>query len=169
MIWLALGCTGEPIDTDSGQPKDSDPQVVDSSVDPPFLNDHVVINEIVSRGTGGDWVELFNPTEETVDLSTWEITDNAAEDVLAWRLPEDLEIEAGGYFLIWCDDGAEGVHADFQLSLGEHVTLYSAEGLRVDEVEVPELGEDEAAARVPDGWSTWEVQEPTPEASNGGG
>ncbi|HJN72851.1 MAG TPA: lamin tail domain-containing protein [Myxococcota bacterium] len=162
MIWL-LACNGVPDDTDS---QESDPQVVDSSVDPPFLADHLVINELVSLGTGGDWVELFNPTSEEIDLSTWEITDDAENDVLAWRLPEDISIAAGGYFLIWCDNGADGLHTDFQLSQGEHITIYSELGLRVDEVEVPSLIVDQAAARIPDGWSTWEAQDPTPEASN---
>lgn len=167
MIWL-LACVGDEPATDSGTPTESDPQLVDSSVDPPFEADHLVINEMVAMGTSGDWVELYNPTEEAIDLSTWEITDDEANNALAWRLPEDISIDAGGYFLIWCDDGAEGLHADFQLSAGEHITLFSSTGLRIDSVEVPELAADVASARVPDAWSTWETQEPTPEATNGG-
>ena len=167
MIWL-LACVGDEA-TDTGTPPDSDPQTVDSSVDPPFLADHLVINEIVAQGTEGDWIELYNPTAEAIDLSTWEITDDAANNALPWRLPEDIAIDAGGYFLIWCDDLAEGVHADFQLSPGEHLTLYSEVGQRIDEVEVPVLEADVASARVPDAWSTWEEQDPTPETTNGGG
>ncbi len=34
---------------------------------------HVVINEIVSNTTGGEWVELYNPTSNSIDLSAWDL------------------------------------------------------------------------------------------------
>ena len=28
-------------------------------------------------GNSSDWIEIYNPTSETVDLSGWHLTDNA--------------------------------------------------------------------------------------------
>jgi len=34
---------------------------------------HPVINEFVSNTSNGEWVELYNPTSETIDLSGWQL------------------------------------------------------------------------------------------------
>ena len=81
-------------------------------------------------------------------------------------------LEAGAFLLIWCDDEPEqgDLHATFKLSRdGEQVTLLSASGEVLDDVDVPELEADTSYARVPDGADAWQVVEaPTPGGSNGG-
>lgn len=59
---------------------------------------HLVINEVFSEGTSSnDWVELFNPTGSSVDVSGWKITDNNSSDTLPLSL---TPIPASGYAVI---------------------------------------------------------------------
>jgi hypothetical protein len=59
--------------------------------------DHILINEVCSKSSceGGEWVELFNPTEETIDLSVYTLEDNLHQ-------PHKLSgtIKNGGYAVI---------------------------------------------------------------------
>ena len=56
---------------------------------PSVATDHLVINEVyyaVAPGRGSDtnneWIELYNPTEVPVDITGWEICDNAGCDTI---------------------------------------------------------------------------------------
>ena len=81
--------------------------------------DHVVINEVDINPTGDDsksiseWVEIYNPTESTIDLSNWKI---ASTTVLkkTLTLPSGTVISPGGflkfsYTTIWFTDSNESV------------------------------------------------------------
>ena len=63
--------------------------------------------------------------------------------------------------LIWADDGqeGEGLHAPFKLSKdGEELLLKDLQTVVVDQVQSPELGAEEAYARITDGGEEWEVR-----------
>lgn len=68
--------------------------------------DHVVINEISIdsvSGTGGtedDWVELYNPTDEPVDVSGWSVQKTAGSGGSLVKVILSGTIPAQGYFLI---------------------------------------------------------------------
>lgn len=68
----------------------------------------VVINEIAWAGTAADsndeWIELYNPTSQSVDLSGWSITDDGTT---VYTIPTGT-IPARGYFLI--EDKEEAVN-----------------------------------------------------------
>ncbi|MFA5247699.1 MAG: lamin tail domain-containing protein [Patescibacteria group bacterium] len=70
------------------------------------LANHVVINEVSIDGvigTGGsedDWVELYNPTDESVDLSGWSIQKTAGSGSSASKVALSGVIPANNYFLI---------------------------------------------------------------------
>jgi len=70
------------------------------------LADHVVINEVFIdsiSGTGGtddDWVELFNPTSQAVDLSGWSIQKTSASGGTLYNQALSGSVPANGYFLI---------------------------------------------------------------------
>lgn len=55
------------------------------------LNDHLLITEIVGDPTSAEFIEIFNPTGSTVDLSTVYVTDaddlNAAKTIEYYYLP----------------------------------------------------------------------------------
>lgn len=64
---------------------------------------HLVINEVyynvdTARGTEGDneWLEIYNPTSNNVDISGWKISDNAATDVI----PPGSIVPANGFAVI---------------------------------------------------------------------
>lgn len=46
----------------------------------PVLASSVVINEIlVHPSSGSDWVELYNPTDSTIDLTGWSLSDSTSQ------------------------------------------------------------------------------------------
>ncbi len=85
---------------------------------------HLLINEISVTPEGGEFIEIFNPTNGDIDLTdyylsdnstyvnvasgkAWEpITNNAGTDFLA-RFPANAVIVAGGYRVIATDPGYE--------------------------------------------------------------
>ena len=93
----------------------------------------VVVNELLANATGGagDWIELYNTSDRTVDLSGWYVSDNPAN-------PAKYEIVVGtvlgpqGYLVLTEDSqfgnaADPGCHTPFGLSQdGETLCLYSA-------------------------------------------
>ena len=57
------------------------------------------------------------------------------DEPMKWAFPENTEIPANGYLIVWLDediDDVEGLHADFKLSKsGEMVTLVDTDGIQV--------------------------------------
>lgn len=68
--------------------------------------DHAVINEVSIdsfAGTGGsddDWVELYNPTNQAIDLTGWSIQKTSGTGSSLVKAPLNGSIPAKGYFLI---------------------------------------------------------------------
>jgi hypothetical protein len=102
----------------------------------------VLINElcpanrsIVSDEAGefDDWLELFNPGAEPVDLGGWTLGAEDAND--PWSLPEGLEIGAGGHLVLWADRNLDqgGRHIDMGLDAdGDSVALRRPDGSVAD-------------------------------------
>lgn len=76
---------------------------------------HVVVSEVhydVDDAHGGvnsgnnnnEWVELYNGSAETVDLSGWKLADNNASDLL----PEGTLLPAGAFLIITATSSTEG-------------------------------------------------------------
>lgn len=95
------------------------------------IADHVVINEVDTNPSGDDaksiseWVELYNPTSEDVDIGGWKIASTTvAKKTLA--LPAGATIKAGQFIVysytnLWFPD------------VSEKVQLRDGEGKIVDE------------------------------------
>ncbi len=100
----------------------------------------VVINEVQSNDPSGgaDWVELANPTAETLNISGLILKDNKDKD--SYTIPEGTTIPANGFLVIYQDDsGVQG----FAFGLGKG-----------DSVRIFEDGEQIAIATWPDGSHT---------------
>ncbi|HUT25414.1 MAG TPA: carbohydrate-binding domain-containing protein, partial [Sumerlaeia bacterium] len=74
-----------------------------------------------------DWVELHNPTAQTVSLRGWSLTDDRATPG-KWVFP-DVALGPGGYLVVFAsgESGAAGpeLHANFKLDGdGEYLALY---------------------------------------------
>ncbi len=124
------------------------------------------INEVHPNGTPEDWVELFNSTNNEIDLSNFILHDaKGAEDADAYTIPAGTKIAAGGVLLL--DKFAFGISKS-----GDDVVLLDSEKKVVDKVAVAEYSDaDETAgnsySRQGDGASTWAYSSPTMGTSNG--
>ena len=106
----------------------------------------VVINEIAWSGSREDstaeWIELFNPTEEAIDLAGWRLvsSDGAPDIALHGTIePMDREKPGSGYLLLerGIDDAVPGVAAAIVYvgalsDLGESLFLFDESGALVD-------------------------------------
>lgn len=106
----------------------------------------LVINELLASnsevmtdqdGEYDDWIELYNNSNNPIDLSGYLLSDDL-EELDKWVFPDEIIIDAGGYLIIWADGDIEqeGLHASFKLSsAGESLFLSSPSGLEIiDEV-----------------------------------
>lgn len=99
------------------------------------------ISEFLAQNSGGlrdsyhespDWIEIANPGPESVDLTGWHLTDDAA-DFRKWTFPE-ITLQAGGYLVVFASGRdvvlPEGeLHANFRLSAsGGYLALTDPEG-----------------------------------------
>ena len=141
----------------------------------------VVINELMAdndnvhadpQGDYDDWLELYNLTDTAVLLTGMYLSDKE-DELTQWEFPENTEIPANGYLVVWLDDdvdAAEGLHANFKLSKdGETVILVGtdAHGNRVlDSVTFEAQETDVAYGRLPDGTGEFQIVQATPGAPN---
>jgi len=106
----------------------------------------IVINEINYNSSlnldSEDWVELYNPTSESIEISLWEFRDEGN----IFIIPENVILNPGDY-LVLCKDlnmftnqfpNISNTIGDFDFGLnggGERIRLFDINGLLIDEVE----------------------------------
>jgi hypothetical protein len=99
--------------------------------DPPGHIPPVLVNEALTSSVAPalDAIELFNPTDATVDLSGWFLSDDSATPK-KFRIPEGTTIDPGG-FLVFNETQFNAVPAaegNFALSsMGDEVYLFSGD------------------------------------------
>ena len=91
-----------------------------------------------------DWVEIENCSDETVSLSGWTLSDGESKD--GWALP-DTQLVPGDHLLIFAagKDAAAG-YANFSLSAGETLCLFTPSGALADATDCLEAKADIAQA-----------------------
>lgn len=137
----------------------------------------VVINEFMASndatasdqdGDFDDWIELYNNTNASIDLSGYSLSDDGT-DLTQWSFPSGTTIEANGYLIIWADedDDQEGLHASFKISAsGETLYLVNTTGEIVDEITFEDQTTDVSYGRYPNGTGDFETMAPTFNAEN---
>ena len=96
------------------------------------------------EGDSPDWVELYNPSASSVDLSGLHLTDKA-DELDKWSFPNGSQIEAGGYLVVFASDKDTvmpngEIHTNFRLSAGgEYLGLVDTNGLTVIDAYAPEF------------------------------
>lgn len=138
----------------------------------------LVINELVAdndstsgisdAGEFDDWIELYNNTSATIDLTGFYLSDNISNPY-KWAFPLGTKINAGAYLIVWADNqgGQPGLHADFKLSKeGEEIQLIHSDGTVIDHVIFSEQTTNKGYARRPNGTGDFVIQTSTFKANN---
>ncbi len=141
-----------------------------------FINE-VVASASTHRDASGkreDWIEIYNPNAEDVDISGLYLTDDYG-NLDKWQIGPGTVVPTGGFLLFFADkDPEEGpLHADFSLKGGgEEVALVQllADGLTIiDSVSYVDMPFLASYGRQTDGGNNWVFfGQVTPEASNNG-
>lgn len=170
-LFACNGSDGVGLD-DTGNPTNPD-----IHAPPLVINEFLAANDTVNADQMGefdDWVEIYNASNHIVQFSGVYLSDDRQNQPTRWAFPEGEGIDAGGYYLIWCDGQVEqGTdHASFKLNkAGDQLNIFYVEGgadpVQVDAITYDAQTPDMSFARVPDGALEWVQGTPTPNASNG--
>ena len=113
------------------------------------------VNEYFKRN---DWVELYNTTDEPIDVAGMYLSDNEKKPLKYQISKGDSQtsttIPAHGYLIVWCDklESKDQLHASFKLDAdGGSVLLTAADESWSDRLIYTEHHEDQTVGRYPDG------------------
>lgn len=87
-------------------------------------------------GMYSDWIELYNASATSVNLSGWSLTDNP-DLPKKWVFPS-VTLNAGAYLMVYASDNdrrvpGQPLHANFKMSAsGEYLALYTPDGKAVN-------------------------------------
>ncbi len=138
----------------------------------PEASTQVVINELLpinndvavdQNGEFDDWIELYNQSDEEVNLSGYYLTDSK-KNPTKWQFPEGTFISAKAFMIIWADGDTlqAGLHTNYKLSSdGEKVLLLTPDFTIVDETEYPSTVLQQSWSRIPDGTGDFQWAIPT--------
>lgn len=129
----------------------------------------LMINEFMASNSGSavdpvdmssneDWIELYNPTDEAINLQGMYISDTLA-DPIKHQITVTLFIQPQSYLLFWADDEPEQgpTHLPFKLKAGgEAIALYAPNG--TTEIDAYIFGvqtENVSEGRKSDGGTAW--------------
>ncbi|MEM6348214.1 MAG: lamin tail domain-containing protein [Bacteroidota bacterium] len=161
----------------------------DSSYQPELVLNEIMYADDPSRG-GGDWIELYNASEESMDLSQWVLGDETSENRYAF--PPGTLLSAKEYLVVCRDPAAflgafpgtdiSPVALGFGLGKEDAVRLWNPDGLLVDSVIYsnqapwPTIADGKGASLAlrdpqlkvsyPQNWIRREDYRPTPGAQN---
>jgi hypothetical protein len=145
-----------------------------------FLGTPIVLNEIFTKndsytnasGKVVDWVELYNPATNLVDISDLSLTDDPTRP-RRWVFPQGATIAPGGYYVVEFDDSQpySPFNAGFELSADSGaVYLFhrpTAGGSLLDSVVYGVQVTDLTLGRAtPGANSSWTLGQPTRGAAN---
>jgi Lamin Tail Domain/CotH kinase protein/Putative Ig domain/PA14 domain/Carbohydrate binding domain len=125
-------------------------------------------------GNYEDWLELYNPATNVVDLTGFFLSDTMT-NTTHWAIPAGTTIPARGYLLVWAD-GETGqnspartdIHASFSLAKGgEAIALFAPDGTVIDAVTFGPQITDVSQGRFEDGAAPiYFMTNATPRAAN---
>ena len=137
----------------------------------------VVINEFMAAdstvqadpaGEYDDWIELYNTTAQSIDLSTYYLSDNFTAPS-KWKFPNGTTIAANGYLIVWADNDTfqTGLHAYYKLNAaGEELILTDGNGAVLDSVSFGRQTTDISYGRYPNGTGNFGMMRATYNANN---
>ncbi|MFB6318814.1 lamin tail domain-containing protein [Saccharicrinis sp. FJH54] len=102
------------------------------------INEFLALNQTSITDEDGDfsdWIEIYNPSAEAVNLQEWALTDESA-DLRKWIFP-DYTLEPDDYLVVFASgkdrrDPSGELHTNFKLSgSGEYLALVNPSGVPV--------------------------------------
>ena len=118
---------------------------------------HIRINEVCSDngssllaadGTAADWIELYNETATSTNLSGWFLADTRTQ-LAQWKFPTNTILNGNGYLIVFADSATNALisgqlHANFNISKsGETLFLVHPDGTTIeDTLAIPQLMQD---------------------------
>jgi gliding motility-associated-like protein len=147
------------------------------------MNSQVLINEYSASNMTGindafgdneDWVELYNTTGSSVDLTGWYMSDRAG-NILKWTFPS-ASINSNDHLLVFCSSRdvvqSGELHSNFKLSQteGDWVILSNPFGNVVDSFKIVHYTkQDHSVGRSTNGAADFKLfTNPTPNSNNTG-
>ncbi|MBC7884141.1 MAG: CotH kinase family protein [Saprospiraceae bacterium] len=130
-------------------------------------NDGIILDE---AGEAEDWIELYNTTNQNIDLSGYFITDNPL-NLTKFEFPAGTTLAPDSYLIIWADEDQEQgpLHVNFKLSAGgEFIMLLDPNKVIVDSIAYGAQVTDKTAARIPNGTGPFVIGNHTFNANNDG-
>jgi hypothetical protein len=132
------------------------------------------MGQSTNDGDYPDWIEIFNPGTEQVNLTGYALSDDPLNPY-KWTFPNTV-LAAGEYLLVFAsgkDRKEPGeidiyMHTNFKIDRkGETILLSDNSGTICDQVDTGEIPLDFSLGRYPDGGSEWVIfYQPTPDNSN---
>jgi len=110
----------------------------------PVISEIMAVNHSTLADEDGDftdWIELYNPSSQPVNLKGWFLTDDS-DNLKKWEIPE-VELTAGGVLLVFASEKERAVrgrelHTNFRLDPdGEFLALVKPDGATVASAMAP--------------------------------
>ena len=107
--------------------------LVVSAISVPIINEFVALNKSTlydEDGQSSDWIEIFNPNQEAINLGGYFLTNNS-NNLEKWRFP-NFSLDANGYLIVFASgkdrDNGE-LHTNFRISKsGGYLGLVDPDG-----------------------------------------
>ena len=106
--------------------------LVVSALSVPIINEFVALNKSTlydEDGQSSDWIEIFNPNQEAINLEGYFLTNNS-NNLEKWRFP-NFSLDANGYLIVFASgkdrDNGE-LHTNFRISKSAPDPMYPFEG-----------------------------------------
>ncbi len=147
-----------------------------------LLNAQILINEYScsnvstitdNYGEYEDWIELYNNSANTVNLTGYYLSDKIS-NITKWKFPSG-NITPGGYLIIYASgkDIVTGnyYHTNFKLTQtqNEKIILTNQTGQIIDSITIIPSQKNHSRGRITDGANTWGIfKSPSPGTSNNG-
>ena len=110
-----------------------------------------------------DWIELYNPTANPIDLNGWYLSDKSSNP-LKWQFSASFIIPANDVILVYCSGRDEvlggNAHSNFKITQtkgNETVVISDPSGLFSDSIVVYPNQKSHSRGRVTDGAPNWGV------------
>ncbi len=143
-----------------------------------YITEVMASNDDVETAVGADfvdWIEIYNSSAETVDLSGYGLSDNLGR-ARKWQFPSGTIIMPGEYKIIWCDNNAAAntasePHTSYGLAQagGYSVVLADPTGKILDKLVLPAVPTNVSYGRTTGREGFFYYDTPTPGLQNGEG